>query len=140
MNVVLRHWHALRQRQLSWMSFEHDRACWRETLCPRTSERAPQRFDNDMTETHFTDILSLSALHSTDSKKTGHRRRWCVLIHTPNHCTFPFLTSLYLSFSTSQSKSPSNPIPHLHIPLGACGKTSLLCCFALGEFPKEYVS
>jgi small GTP-binding protein len=21
---------------------------------------------------------------------------------------------------------------------GACGKTSLLCCFALGEFPKEY--
>ena len=23
---------------------------------------------------------------------------------------------------------------------GACGKTSLLCCFALGEFPKEYVS
>ena len=24
--------------------------------------------------------------------------------------------------------------------LGACGKTSLLCSFALGEFPKEYVS
>ena len=24
-------------------------------------------------------------------------------------------------------------------PPGACGKTSLLCCFALGEFPKEYV-
>jgi GTPase SAR1 family protein len=23
---------------------------------------------------------------------------------------------------------------------GACGKTSLLCAFALGEFPKEYVS
>lgn len=23
---------------------------------------------------------------------------------------------------------------------GACGKTSLLCSFALGEFPKEYVS
>ncbi|KAL5478788.1 RHO2 [Sanghuangporus weigelae] len=23
---------------------------------------------------------------------------------------------------------------------GACGKTSLLCCFALGEFPKEYVT
>jgi GTPase SAR1 family protein len=22
---------------------------------------------------------------------------------------------------------------------GACGKTSLLCSFALGEFPKEYV-
>lgn len=23
--------------------------------------------------------------------------------------------------------------------VGACGKTSLLCAFALGEFPKEYV-
>ncbi|KAG9083391.1 Rho GTPase [Ceratobasidium sp. UAMH 11750] len=23
---------------------------------------------------------------------------------------------------------------------GACGKTSLLCVFAMGEFPKEYVS
>lgn len=23
--------------------------------------------------------------------------------------------------------------------IGACGKTSLLCSFALGEFPKEYV-
>lgn len=27
-----------------------------------------------------------------------------------------------------------------HSYVGACGKTSLLCSFALGEFPKEYVS
>ena len=38
-------------------------------------------------------------------------------------------------------------LPPSHCPLdplnsyitGACGKTSLLCSFALGEFPKEYV-
>ena len=29
--------------------------------------------------------------------------------------------------------------PLTRFTLGACGKTSLLCCFALGEFPKEYV-
>jgi len=29
-------------------------------------------------------------------------------------------------------------LPRLYV--GACGKTSLLCSFALGEFPKEYVS
>ena len=27
----------------------------------------------------------------------------------------------------------------LWVLAGACGKTSLLCCFALGDFPKEYV-
>ena len=34
------------------------------------------------------------------------------------------------------------PIPPAQTPFltGACGKTSLLCSFALGEFPKEYVS
>ena len=34
-----------------------------------------------------------------------------------------------------------SPRPHPPFAFqGACGKTSLLCSFALGEFPKEYVS
>ncbi|KAG6837796.1 hypothetical protein H0H93_016164 [Arthromyces matolae] len=48
--------------------------------------------------------------------KTRHRRRWHVadLVRLPS----------------SRSILAYNP--------GACGKTSLLCAFALGEFPKEY--
>ncbi|TDL27042.1 ras-domain-containing protein [Rickenella mellea] len=34
--------------------------------------------------------------------------------------------------------SPQNTIRRKLVIVGACGKTSLLCCFALGEFPKEY--
>jgi len=36
--------------------------------------------------------------------------------------------------------SAQNPIRRKLVIVGdgACGKTSLLCCFALGEFPKEY--
>lgn len=36
--------------------------------------------------------------------------------------------------------SSQNPIRRKLVIVGdgACGKTSLLCCFALGEFPKEY--
>ncbi|KAH9915920.1 ras-domain-containing protein [Epithele typhae] len=38
--------------------------------------------------------------------------------------------------------SSSNPIRRKLVIVGdgACGKTSLLCSFALGEFPKEYVT
>jgi hypothetical protein len=50
----------------------------------------------------------------TDPPKARHRRRRQVSFLPP----FTFLSSLFP---------------------GACGKTSLLCSFALGRFPKEYV-
>ncbi|KZT39760.1 ras-domain-containing protein [Sistotremastrum suecicum HHB10207 ss-3] len=57
-------------------------------------------------------------------------------------------TLLAASPSPSSSPRPRLPPPTMaQEPIkrklvivgdGACGKTSLLCCFALGEFPKEY--
>ena len=52
----------------------------------------------------------------TDQEEACHRRRWYVGVTG----LFPIRSDL--------SSGP-----------GACGKTSLLCSFALGEFPKEYV-
>lgn len=56
-----------------------------------------------------------------DTEKAGYSRRWCVV------------------FLSSSSPGPVSS-SYLLAPPGACGKTSLLCSFALGEFPKEYVS
>ena len=46
--------------------------------------------------------------------------------------------SLSLSVTVSCPRSLGDHV--LNVTTGACGKTSLLCSFALGEFPKEYVS
>lgn len=74
----------------------------------------------------------------------------------PKSCAFSALISSLLpmpvSFPTSRSEEnslllemacsrPFTPlkIPHSFYEPGACGKTSLLCSFALGEFPRDYV-
>lgn len=65
-------------------------------------------------------------------------------------CFFAVLSILLLTpahrFDGNSSSSatacthPQSSLPFSSPHTGACGKTSLLCSFALGRFPKEYVS
>ena len=58
-----------------------------------------------------------------------------ILLLTPAHRFDGNSSSLATACTHPQSSLPFSS-PHT----GACGKTSLLCSFALGRFPKEYVS